>query len=444
VNQMVRLSVPRAWAPCGAADLLRVAVAVAVAALPGTGVAATVAWDGGGATSEWTERANWELDALPTTTDTALIVGATATITGAIVPTVSAVNLGSDRGPGGLVVSGSAARAQLTVRDAVRVAPSSQLTLGAAGTARSLLTADQFETGGTVVVGSRGDLLATASLVQTGGTVEIRAGGTAASPAAAIRAGLLRGGGVVQGSVSVGDGSGAAATLSPGLGIGTLSIVGSVKFASDARLLVEWTATGGAARWDQLQVSGEVELGGVLDLSQIGAGDLTPGVRYDFLTAGSLAPHSRFRDITGLPTGFGSLVPSFDLTGQVGVNYTIIRGDMNGDQKVDESDVEKFAWAIRDGATYHKQFVLQGNAAFASLADMDLDGDRTFADIPLFLDAVAENSGSAALAAAALQAIFAPVPEPAAGLLAAAGAAAACGWRRSRTAGSVEAARRTR
>jgi hypothetical protein len=46
------------------------------------------------------------------------------------------------------------------------------------------------------------------------------------------------------------------------------------------------------------------------------------------------------------------------------------------------------------------------------MADMDLDGDRTWADIPLFLDAVQQGGGSMAAAMATLQAVLAPVPEP--------------------------------
>ena len=95
----------------------------------------------------------------------------------------------------------------------------------------------------------------------------------------------------------------------------------------------------------------------------------------------------------------------------INVFYTELRGNMNGDDTVDELDVELFAHAIRDPNTYHFDFYLAGNVADSFLADMDGDGSNTFADIPLFLEAIENFGGSAQAAFAEITRVLA-VPEP--------------------------------
>lgn len=395
--------------------------------------APAVNWDGGGVTSEWLEAANWQLDTIPSASQSAVIVNDTATITGTGVPTILSLALGSGSMPGGLTMTGTSAPASLSVGTSATVAPAGTLALGGGGPATSQLSAASLTTAGSVSVQSRGAIVLSGAFTQTGGTVSIT-GGTLTAGGVLSEAGLFEATGVVNANVKIGDNLAAEATLSPGPSIGTLAINGNLSLNSDARLKVQFRASMSGGQFDAINVSGAVTLGGVLDLSIIGTGQPTPGTVYPVLTAGSIVPNPKFDDIVGLPTNGGSFVPKFDvLTNGIQVSYTVLRGDMNGDFAVNDEDVEKFAWAVRDGTTYHQHFVLAGNSAFASMADMDLDGDRTWADIPLFLDAVALGGGSVQAASATLAAILTSVPEPSAVALAlAAGAIIGGSRRRSR------------
>ena len=235
------------------------------------------------------------------------------------------------------------------------------------------------------------------------------------------QAGLINAIGSINGNVTLGNGVGATATLSPGATIGTLAI-GDFKMASDARLAIQFGAFGTTGAFDMINVSESATLAGTLDLSRIGIAVPTPGVLYT-IRANDFEPNRYFDQIIGMRVANGSWVPIFDsFTNGVRFSFTLTRGDMNGDLFVDDEDIEKFAWAIRDAFTYRERFINSGvvepcptglcGAADEYMADMDLDGDRTFADIPLFLDAVALNGGSPAAALAAIIEVMQGVPEP--------------------------------
>ena len=116
------------------------------------------------------------------------------------------------------------------------------------------------------------------------------------------------------------------------------------------------------------------------------------------LLADTVEPGSLFDEINGLATPDGSLIVTFVPSGinSFGVNVHIsqTRGDMNGDGDVDAEDATMFAWAIRDADSYYDRFILGGGGGDDSTADMDFDGDLTFADIPLFLTAVDQRGRS--------------------------------------------------
>ncbi len=382
--------------------LVRVALLTALlfhlCAAPAQGVL----WDGGGTTSAWIEPANWQFNALPGTADTATIVSDTATIAGVVVPIVMAVEIGSGSLPGGLVITGGSSVGGLNVVTSVAVAGGGSFTLGGGGPAASQVTAASLTTNGNLTVFDRGTVNLSGSLVQTGGSFNLNAGAINASTIL-IQAGLFRATGDVIGNVTVGNGPGAIATLAPGE---SLAIDGNLKLAADARLEIDFRS----GQFDQIEVSGAVTLGGTLDLSFLGGSLPTPGVSYSILTA-SNGFEGAFADILGSAVGGGSWIPDFDITNGLNVFYTELRGNMNGDDTVDELDVELFAHAIRDPNTYHFDFYLAGNVADSFLADMDGDGSNTFADIPLFLEAIENFGGSAQAAFAEITRVLA-VPEP--------------------------------
>lgn len=369
-----------------------------------------VLWDGGGTTSSWMEAANWQFNAIPTTADTATIVNDTATIAGQTVPGVMAVELGMGSFSGGLTMTGSVNPSVLNVATSVTIAPAGQLTIGGGGPATSTINAASLTTGGTVTIHQRGIVGLSGALTQTGGTVNLN-GGTIDAASVSMQAGTFNARGSIDANVTIGNGSGATAVLAPDL---SLEIAGSLKFASDARLEVSFGSSG----FDQIEVLGTATLGGVLDLSLLSGVTPTPGVAYSLISARAI--DGAFLDITGSDAGGGSWIPDFDITNGVNVFYTELRGNMNGDDTVDELDAALFAHAIRDPNTYHFDYYLEGNVADAFMADMDGDGSNTFADIPAFLQVI-ENLGGDSSAAMASIAYALAVPEPAAATMLAIG-----------------------
>lgn len=394
---------------------------VAVATATSAGVASAINWDGGGQTSEWIEPANWEFNVVPSGSQTATILNDVANITLGDVPTVFAVEVGLGPAPGGLNLAAGSGVAALRVTSNVAVAPGGVLSIGGSPGVSQLAAATMI-TAGSVSLLPRGTATLNGQLTQTAGTVTLN-GGALNAATVFSQAGLLNAIGTINGNVQLGNGAGPVATLSPGANIGALAIDGDFRMASDARLAMQFRAIGPNGTFDTITISGAATLAGTLDLSLLGSGVPTPGAVYTMLRAKSFAPNQYFDQIVGMRVANGSWVPLFDsFTNGVRFSFTLLRGDMNGDQVVDDMDVEKFAWAVRDAFTYRERFINSGliepcatglcGAADEYMADMDLDGDRTWADIPAFLDAVALNGGSPAAALASIVEIVQGVPEP--------------------------------
>ncbi|MCC6492610.1 MAG: hypothetical protein IT424_06285 [Pirellulales bacterium] len=388
-----------------------VALATAMLALAGR-PASAVLWDGGGVNSEWIEPANWQFNVLPNSADTATILNDTTTITGVVAPPVFAVELGLGSAPGGLVVTGGVNQGGLNVVAHVAVASAGSLSLGGGGPATSQVIAGSLSTSGTVTVQNRGTVALTGQFTQTAGSVNL-SGGTINAASLLSQAGVLRASGDVNANVSIGDGGGAMATLALGP---SLDVSGNVKLASDARLAIEFRPALGGGTFDMIDVSGTVTLGGVLDLSVLAGAAPVPGVNYPMLTAGAIK--GSFDDIVGTSVGGGSWVPHFDPTfTSINFSETDLPGNMNADETVDQQDVALFAYAIRDPNTYHAQYYILGDVADSYMADMDEDGSNTFADIPLFLDAIEQFGGSSQAALTEIARVLAAVPEPSCGAM---------------------------
>ena len=256
---------------------------------------------------------------------------------------------------------------------------------------------------------SRGRLNLSGKLTQTAGTINL-SGGTINAATVLSQAGVFNATGGINANVSIGNGSGAIATLDPGA---SLNIDGNLKLASDARLAVQFRPSPGGGVFDMIDVTGTATLGGVLDLSILGGATPIEGATYTILTADGF--EGVFDDIVGLPAGEGSWGVHFgDSFTSINVSHTGILGNMNLDGAVDELDAEMFAWAIRDANTYDTQFVqpLQVMAAGAFMADMDEDDQNTFADIPEFLKQVALSGGDSQAALTELLRVLQGVPEP--------------------------------
>lgn len=378
--------------------------------------ARAVLWDGGGVNSEWIEPANWQFNMLPGTADVATITNDTATITGVTPPTVSGVEVGLGSMSGGLVMTGGVNPAMLNVVNNVAVASAGSLTIGTGGPALSTVKAINMTTAGSTSVLARGRVNLTGQLTQSAGTLSLN-GGVIDAFSVISQAGTFNATGDINANVTIGNGVGATATLAPGA---LLEIDGNLKLAPDSRLEVEFRPGTGGGVFDRIDVTGTITLGGVLDLSILSGATPVEGATYTILSAdGGFV--SEFDDIVGLPAGDGSWRPFIDdITNGINVSYSSLRGNMNKDGAVDELDVEMFAWAIRDPNSYYEQFIVPLiGAADADMADMDGDFVNTFADIPLFLEAVSQSGGNPEVAFARLVAVLRGVPEPCAGSLAA-------------------------
>jgi autotransporter-associated beta strand protein len=91
----------------------------------------------------------------------------------------------------------------------------------------------------------------------------------------------LGGAGLIVGNVNVNGGN-----LSPGNSPGTLSVVGNLVLTGANSTIIEIASP---TNYDRIIVSGQAILGGTLNAVAYGGGSITPGTRYDFLQAGSIA-----------------------------------------------------------------------------------------------------------------------------------------------------------
>jgi outer membrane autotransporter protein len=74
--------------------------------------------------------------------------------------------------------------------------------------------------------------------------------------------------------------------LSPGNSPGTLNVVGNLILTGANSTIIEIASP---TNFDRILVSGQATLGGTLNAVAYGGGSITPGTRYDFLQAGSIA-----------------------------------------------------------------------------------------------------------------------------------------------------------
>ncbi len=138
-----------------------------------------------------------------------------------------------------------------------------------------------------------GDFLVSATGLVDGTTATQTAGTTAVDgqmtlASIDIEGGSLTGTGTIQGTVRIGDGTGATAILDPGNtadDTAALQITGTLELASDSELVIE---IGGASDLDQLIVSGASILDGELTALLEGGYEPDLGETFTFLTAASV------------------------------------------------------------------------------------------------------------------------------------------------------------
>jgi len=235
------------------------------------------------------------------------------------------------------------------------------------GPGRWILTGTNTYTGNTTV--SQGTLIIN--------------GSTSESSAIIVNAGHLGGTGVINGSVTIGDGTGAAdAIFSPGVGIGSIS-TGNLALSSDGSYAVE--LDGSAVASDASHVTGTVTLHSSSILVPSVAGTVVAGQKYFVVV------NDGTDAITGTFSGFsqGSIVGSY---GSVVLKISYV-GDSVSDTTTGGNDIVLYAEALSVSpynAWATAKSLTQSNNA--KNLDPDYDGKNNLAEFALDGDPL---SGSA-------------------------------------------------
>jgi hypothetical protein len=200
------------------------------------------------------------------------------------------------------------------------------------------------------------------------------------------------------------------AALSPGNSPAAISFGGNVALTSSAALDIELGGSTPGAQYDQVNVAGQLALGGVLDVTLINGFSPAAGNKFDILNWGTRT--GTFSSVE-LPSLSGSLEWN---TSQLYTNGTLavidsnfLPGDVNRDGRVDAADIAAMENALADLSAYQSAKGLS-IAQLLAIGDLDGDGQVTNADVQGLINLLANGGGSGSLTA---------VPEPATWLLAA-------------------------
>lgn len=260
---------------------------------------------------------------------------------------------------------------------------------------------------GTLEVGLGGQLVAADStIVQASGTLQLN-DGTVQTPQVSIAGGgQLTGTGVITGNVVVGDGvaGGTPAVLSPGFSPGTIEIEGDLQLQTDSETVIEISGLAGNPH-DTIIVSGDALLDGTLQIDAIDGYVPQAGDEFTVLTSADL-DSTTFADVEAARVGDIILWPTYELSALLVIGQLV--GDMDLSGVVDEDDIPRFAFALRDNDAYDDELYETEH----EVADVDGNGRVDFGDIAMFAELVDQNSPlSAVEVAEIIQASFA-VPEP--------------------------------
>jgi len=173
-------------------------------------------------------------------------------------------------------------------------------------------TVEVDASGSTLVVG--GEISGTNGLVKQGdgqlfllsgnsytGTTQVTGGSVAANGSQAASPFVLSASTTLQGTGTVGAVTSTGATVSPGVnGPGILSSAGSLAFDAESKLNVDLAGTTAGTGYDQLSVSGQVNLGGAQLVPTLG---YAPGVSDQLLILNNLGASAIQGTFSGLPEG---------------------------------------------------------------------------------------------------------------------------------------------
>ena len=189
-----------------------------------------------------------------------------------------------------------------------------------------------------------------------------------------IAGGQLAGTGTITANVTN------SATISPGQSAGTLAIAGNLNLASTSTVQIEIGGTTPGTQYDQLHVTGQLALGGILNISVINSFNLAAGNLFDFLDWGSV--NGKFSSVA-LPTLSGSLAwytsQLYNNGRMLVIDTNFLPGDFNRDGHVNAADLPAMVAALTDLNAYKSANGLT-SAQLLSIGDIDLSGTVTNAD----------------------------------------------------------------
>lgn len=229
----------------------------------------------------------------------------------------------------------------------------------------------------------------------------------------------LSGDGAIRGQLINGDYQDTVVAVegavSPGGSIGSLEVQGDYSQTSDAHMMFEVSGFGDTSS-DQLLISGEALLDGVLDVSILDGYGLAAGQQFTVLSAGELIDHGL--ELAGSAADFFDMTVTFGVDGAVvleflgGVDFPL-SGDYNDDGLVDARDY--LVWRERLGETFELPNEGPGMTP----------GQVSVEDYHVWVAHYGESVGSAAGSGESF------VPEPTGAILLLIGMVTALGGRRS-------------
>ena len=161
-------------------------------------------------------------------------------------------------------------------------------------------------------------------------------------------------------------------TIAPGLSAGILTITGDVTLASTSTLQIELGGTTPGTQYDQLHVTGQVALGGTLNVSVINNFNLATGNLFDISDWGSV--NGKFSSVVLPPLSSPLAWYTSQLynNGRVLVIDTnFLPGDFNRDGHVNAADIPAMIAALTDLNAYKSANSLT-SAQLLSIGDIDL------------------------------------------------------------------------
>ena len=169
-----------------------------------------------------------------------------------------------------------------------------------------------------------------------------------------------------------------------------------MNLASTSTVQIEIGGTSPGTQYDQLHVTGQMALGGTLNVSLINSFNLTAGNLFDFLDWGSLNGKFSSVILPPLSSPLAWYTSQLYNNGRVSVIDTnFLPGDFNRDGHVNVADLQAMVAALTDLNAYKSTNTLTSDQLL-SIGDIDLSGTVTNADLQALLNLLKGGGGSVA------------------------------------------------